>query len=301
MRRGCAALVGAVSCCTASRRVASMASSRQDDHKPTATHTVAGREVVVSLPPDYDAQVQRRNRLDVVYVIDGGARLFSMVASSGRADHASLSGAEGRQWHPDPIIVGISKPLSNESGTSLTSFVQHSLIPLIDSQFWTKPFAAGRAVCALSSEPGGSSLRKMLVEDETPTCTSLFRFHLLGSAHLAEGRGPAATTLLPEKTAIYLGAAEASPGIDAARSLEQVLQSRSGKTAKETTMFVTRDGEQTYTEKEAVGAPPVTLDVAPAGDTEAAFATNAMVWLGRRLEQQKLESLGSLMPWHEFK
>ena len=298
MRRGCAALVGA-SFCAGSRRIADMASSTQFDHKPTATHIVSGREVVVSLPPDYEAQVGRRNRLDVVYVVDGGARLWSLVCESGRANHASLKGAEGRQWHPDPIVVGISKPLSNESGTSLTSFVQHSLIPLIDSQFCTKPFAAGRAVCALSTGLGGSSLRKMLVEDETPGCAALFRFYMMGSAHHAEGKAPVATKPLPEKTAVYLGCTDA--GADTARSLEQALQGRLGHVVKETTMFVTRDGEQTYSEKEAICGPPVTLDVSPDAGMEAVFAKSAMVWLGRRLEQQKLESLGSLMPWHEFK
>ena len=64
-------------------------------------------------------------------------------------------------------------------------------------------------------------------------------------------------------------------------------------------MFVNRDGEQTYTEHTQELAPPVSLDVTPFGRDEG--RCRAVVWLCERLERQKLESLGSLLPWHEFK
>ena len=46
-------------------------------------------------------------------------------------------------------------------------------------------------------------------------------------------------------------------------------------------------------------APPLTVDLL-GGDKEP-FAQRSTRWLGERFERQKLEQLGSLLPWHEFK
>ena len=36
-------------------------------------------------------------------------------------------------------------------------------------------------------------------------------------------------------------------------------------------------------------------------EEEEAFASHAVTWVGEQWERNKLERLGSLMPWHEFK
>ena len=84
-------------------------------------------------------------------------------------------------------------------------------------------------------------------------------------------------------------------------------------------MFVNREGEQTYTESQKKQGPtPVTLEMVKAGTAAAAapstaenategealavaFAQRGARWMSERFEFTKLESLGALMPWHEFK
>ena len=126
----------------------------------------------------------------------------------------------------------------------------------------------------------------------------MFRFYLIGCAELGEKVASVVQAPLAEKTAVILSA---SGAVDGARPLEQALASRlGGGVATETTMFVNREGEQTYSQKVTNLGAPVTL-VADGGVDGGAFAKASMEWLGLRLEKQKLESLGSLMPWHEFK
>ena len=131
------------------------------------SHKVAGRQVLVSLPPHYENEVSKRNMLDVVYVVDCGAALFSLSVVAGRADYEAFKGAEGRQWHPDVIIVGLTQ-LPDENANSLAAFVITTLVPFVDSKYKTKPYAAGRAICTLASGLGGAFVRKMLVEDADP-------------------------------------------------------------------------------------------------------------------------------------
>ena len=129
-------------------------------------------------------------------------------------------------------------------------------------------------------------------------CTKLFRFYLIGAAEVGEKAATTSQTPLAEKTAVFLSA---SGAVDGARPLEHALAGRlGGGVTTETTMFVNRDGEQTYSQKQSNLGAPLTL-VADGGIDGGAFAKAGMEWLGLRLEKQKLESLGSLMPWHEFK
>ena len=72
-------------------------------------------------------------------------------------------------------------------------------------------------------------------------------------------------------------------------------------------MFVDRYGVQHYSQHASGLGPAVTIDLVEGADSRAtddlvrALATRGMRWLGERLERQKLASLGSLLPWHEFK
>ena len=131
------------------------------------THKVAGRQVLISLPPVYESEVAKRNMLDVLYVVDGGAPLFSQCVAQGRADYEAYKGMEGRQWHPDVIVVGLTQ-LPDESASTLATFVTTTLVPFVDSKYKTKPYAAGRAMCTMASGFGGSFVRKMLTEDADP-------------------------------------------------------------------------------------------------------------------------------------
>ena len=61
-------------------------------------------------------------------------------------------------------------------------------------------------------------------------------------------------------------------------------------------MTVDRHGEQHYEQQAGITTTIALLEVEKAG-----FAKASTEWLGERLERRKLERLGSLMPWHEFK
>ena len=65
-------------------------------------------------------------------------------------------------------------------------------------------------------------------------------------------------------------------------------------------MTVDRYGEQHYSQAAGLG---VKVDVlhTTGGTGSDELVRGAIGWIGERLEARKLERLGSLMPWHEFK
>lgn len=268
-------------------------------------HELPGGQVAVSLPKSYDADVHARRQLDVVYVTErGGANhsfysrahpsLFFDVARAATADHAKVEGAAGRQWHPNLIVVGIRPHSDNPAATM--DFVAEWAIPVIDMTYATKPYAAGRAICS-SDAP---VWRRLLQDDAR---CRLFRFLLLGNVGDNEDDPPADETPLPDKTQAFLFATESQQA--PANALAAALTRRCQQAADTTTMVVDRHGEQRYSTHAAdTGGAAVTLECLPAGakhQGQSGFAARGMQWLGERLERQKLASLGSLLPWHEFK
>ena len=278
----------------------------------TKTHNLLGRQVAVSLPSSYVEDSRARRSFDVVYVLDCSADLFTLIANAARSDHDSIHGLPDRQWYPKLIIAGVCSSLPHSSDSQI-EFVEDWVVPMVDASYSTKPYAAGRALSAYGPQ-GGAAIRKLLLDEDHRK--RLFRFYLLGAAGL-QGDGvdesAAGEMPLPDKTCIFLcgagGAAATGAGsqLEATRDLARVLNERARNNMTDTTMFVDRHGVQHYTQHAASLGAPVTIDLVEGrsaserGALAAAFASRGMHWLGERLERQKHASLGSLLPWHEFK
>ena len=259
--------------------------------------------MLVALPPQYEEKAARGEMYNVLYVLDQGHTLFSHLANQQRALYAETRPKEGRNWYPEVIVVGIQGPAPASPG-ALLSYLRDSLVPFVDGTYRSKPFAAGRAVCGFDDALGGEAIRALLLEDAHAEDLKNFRFYAVGSAgaHKASARG-SSSLQLPDKAAVLLtvGKDEAPARIAAARSLAEETAPRASCEG-ELTMFVNNKGEQTYSVKDTSGRPPpVELEVLEGGGGDLAFASAAASWVGRRFETQKLESLGSLLPWHEFK
>ena len=256
---------------------------------PIKTRDVGlGRRILISLPPSYDEQVSRRKTFNAVYVLD--ARLFSLVVDGIRADHAAVVGLKDRQWHPELIVVGLGGPIPR-SPSSLLNFIRDEVLPVVDSEYSTNRYAAGRAIMAPRDTDGAAALRHLIVDESAHT--SLFRFFLLGVDGSEAANATTTIAPLPARSAVFLSG---EPNDALATSLRE----RTRGVSTETSMFVDRDGNQTYTEIEDALGPPVTID-ADGQQKSALFAARAMEWLGERWERQKLHALGAMLPWHEFK
>ena len=262
----------------------------------TLADPVSGVELLISRPTSGSGM------RDVIYVIDEGEAVFDEFVKAARASHAEVEGNDGRQWHPHVILVGVkSLPKHMQDNPSqYLDYIIYKLTDFIDGRCGSKPYAAGRAICGRSGN-AAAIVRSALVAKEHQL-HKLFRFYLMGMD--AGGSAPDETPL-PDKTQAYLIAGSAT---ESARAMQSALLHRCSE-GKDISMFVTRDGEQTYTQLERNGPPPVTLDVVDASSTmvgsqdalAAAFVSRSMKWVGERFEATKLQSLGSLLPWHEFK
>jgi hypothetical protein len=108
---------------------------------------------------------------------------------------------------------------------------------------------------------------------------------------------------LEDKTAVLLccGSAVDDKIKAAAAEAKAALLARSGAAeVQDTVMQVDRNGEQHYRQESKLGS-LVTLHEVDGAVDGARFATTAVRWVAERLERRKLERLGSLLPWHEFK
>mmetsp|Transcript_7091 Transcript_7091/g.18370 ORF Transcript_7091/g.18370 Transcript_7091/m.18370 type:complete len:271 (-) Transcript_7091:183-995(-) len=259
----------------------------------------AGVPIMVSVPAD------KSEPFNVVYVLDSGEEVFKLFADGAEAAHAAVAGKEGRQWHPSVLVVGI-KSLPPGVGSSdfeqIIGYLRDCLIPLIQARYMTKPYAAARALCGCAGD--SAALVQSVVSEEEHPLSNSFRYFISGfSGNTPPTPASLPTTPLADKTQIFLAAPAGGPHEQTARAMEGVLASRLGGKKTDTTMFVNRDGEQTYTEHERTGPAPVTLDLVEESLDAIAesVARRGMLWLGERMEAQKLASLGSLLPWHEFK
>jgi len=252
------------------------------------TDRASGAVFLVCVPPGASQ--------DIVCILGEEPQTLLAYLGAAHAAHEAVKDKEKRNWHPVLTIVGVkSLPASITSDpAAYANFIQ-SMLPNLLSKFG-KPFGAGRALVARTGT-AAAVLRSVLAAEQSEV-TKLYRYYLVGDC----GDGVCtATTPFPDKTQVFLSAAGA--GEAAARALEGALLKRTGG-GTDRTMFVTRDGEQTYTNHERIGPPPVTLElVAETGQAAegSAFVAASMAWVGERFEAQKLKSLGSLLPWHEFK
>lgn len=255
--------------------------------------------VSVSLPPGYDGPT-KNDRFNVLYILDGDKSVFTRSAAANLSAYAEIRPLPGRNWFPELIVATISGgALTPEARLAATT---KALVPFIDSNFRTNPYAAGRALCGLTGE-GRLAVQEALRNHQQ--VTGLFQTFIVGRPD-ADLCGEAAGAPLAEKTAIclYVGSREGAQRVQAARAAKAALEARIGGDSTTTVMTVDRNGEQHYKEEARIGTVVDLLEtetaegVAMASDGEIRVV---MDWLGVRIERRKLERLGSLMPWHEFK
>ena len=269
------------------------------------THQVAlGTEsftVKISLPLSYNTPEGKSEKYNVVYILDEQDGVFSTFTASARNNFAMIRPLDKRQWFPE-FIVATAKRDNGEPPPAefMLPLVCNNLVPLVDSNFRTNPYAAGRALC------GFSGIAKEMVykalEDEAAIKT--FNSYLAGVQAIGtSGELPT----LPEKFGCFLaiGTADGEEPIKAAKATKAALEARAGvgKELTDTVMQVDRYGEQHYRQEAKLGA-AVHLEEVPGKASSVlgwAFAEKGALWLGERLEAQKLERLGGLLPWHEFK
>ena len=136
-----------------------------------------------------------------------------------------------------------------------------------------------------------------------------FSNFILGSPD-ADGCGSAEGPPLEQKTAVCLcvSSAEGEEQKAAARACKSNLEARASTSGSTTTiMTVDRNGEQQYKEEASLGTEILLIEgTAPEGDDHGGEGSDELLeravdWLGARFERCKLERLGNLMPWHEFK
>jgi len=263
----------------------------------------SGATLLVSIPPSYRNAEYATELFNVAYVLDEGIEPLAKCSAGAHSAHMKVARTEGRAWHPELIVVGLKawpEVIRGDIGRIIGYLGSGMLTGLIESKYRAKPYAAARALCGCTAL--GASLVHAVLSTEQDGLSKIFRYHLLGAATTDLPTLALPTSPLPEQTQIFLTVPLGSPQESAVRALETSLAGRLTGTSKETTMFVTREGAQTYTDHVWNGPSPVTLDAVSDGmPVGQSFATRGMLWLGERLEAQKIRSLGGLLPWHEFK
>jgi len=263
----------------------------------------SGATLLVSIPPSYRNAEYATELFNVAYVLDEGIEPLAKCSAGAHSAHMKVARTEGRAWHPELIVVGLKawpEVIRGDIGRIIGYLGSGMLTGLIESKYRAKPYAAARALCGCTAL--GASLVHAVLSTEQDGLSKIFRYHLLGAATTDLPTSALPTSPLPEQTQIFLTVPLGSPQESAVRALETSLAGRLTGTSKETTMFVTREGAQTYTDHVWNGPSPVTLDAVSDGmPVGQSFATRGMLWLGERLEAQKIRSLGGLLPWHEFK
>lgn len=286
-------------CCGAAISAGAMSARRRTESSVESqeTHRFDRGEVQVSLPQSYETGVSKRKLFDVLYVLESGpgSSLFSSIVEAVRSDHESVITLPGRQWHPDLIIAGV-RVRSTMSADAFLAFVGECVVPIVDENYCTKPYAAGRALCGCDSCGSGTIVRLVLQSDCASSSAQLFRFYMVSSGE--ESMAASKAVALPEKTAAFVCGA-----VGPTHALATMVNERTAGKRDTTTMFVNRHGEQTYTQHASSLDDSVTVELVDGTreDVSRALVARGVAWLGARLEKQKLASLGSLLPWHEFK
>ena len=264
--------------------------------------------VSVSLPPSYVESGS--DRFNTLYVLDREASIFSRAADAAAAAAASVGQLEGRHWYPELIIVTAHVVPPPNSGANwlaankptpkeIVDLMAIHLLDYVERTFRVEPFAAGRAICGLVGD--GRAAAHAALQDADKL--KLFHHVLIGSPEADDD----ATTLqggppLEGKSAFcfLVGRRESSERQAAAKACQEALATRAPKTSTDTVMTVDRTGEQHYASETGLGVVVELLEL-DGGAGSSTMVEGAVGWLGERLEKRKLERLGGLLPWHEFK
>lgn len=266
-------------------------------------------DVYVSIPPAYDKPGHENDRFNCLYVLDREEKTFIRVAEAAVAAHAATAGIDGRQWYPELLVVTAYEVRDMTSAEAYNNAIKPSpeqlfalmasqLIGWVESKFRVEPFAAGRAVCGMAGE-GSEAVICGLGDVEH---AKMFQTYIIGAPEAESATKLSGGAPLADKTAVCLCPSEAQGA--AAEACRTALQARAaGGDSMGTVMTVDRNGEQHYTKEARLGTAIDVLE--PEGEVyvegSLALVSRAIGWLGARLEKRKLERLGSVMPWHEFK
>ena len=249
--------------------------------------------IKVSLPLSYkDKPSEQYNTLFLVDLEDGH---FESAAASASEAHATTVTKERRNWFPELIVASVSGGGEATPDMMIGGATQF-LLPFMDQSYRTYPYAAGRTLM------GRAIALAALRNDDI---MKMFQNYVLVSPESAEGVGGEGRAKMLDNTAILLTASkgDGETTLAAARACKAALDTRAGgpdaAQATTTVMQVDRHGEQQYRQEATLGFLIELRELDGAGRDE--LVRDGVVWVCERVEKRKLERLGSLLPWHEFK
>lgn len=240
--------------------------------------TVAGLTITIcccdNCPPG--------SEINPVFILDRDEQTLKDIIMAQRAEYEAVRNLDGRNWYPQLAFVGLS---SKQAALTPEQWV--TILPQVVGGFGGYPYA--RSLCGLTTDGGRQAVQAVLNDADA---SKLFSYFVVGDPTGILPDGPK----FGDKTAICLCAGTAD--VAAATTLKQALEGvRCGKSTY-TEMFVqNHTGEQTYREVQTGYG----VELLEYGDDERERNRRVGLWLGSKLERRKLERLGSLMPWHEFK
>ena len=223
-----------------------------------------------------------------VFVLDFDGQVFEAIVAAQQAERRAVIHLDGRNWYPNLLFLG---PSSKQAALTPEQWlaILPELVKHVQSRHGAYEFS--RSICGLTSE-GGHAVKAVLQDGGI---SKLFSYFALGSPEGVRPDGPS----LAAKSAIALCVKAASDAaeLSQARELKAALEvSRCPKSTLRQ-MVVDRFGEQHYHEQQTGYG--VELLELPGDQLERSRRVG--LWFGNKLERRKLERLGSLMPWHEFR
>ena len=263
-------------------------------------------KVSVSLPPSYERAESKSERYNTLYVLDRDEKIFKGACAAAVKLHNDVAHLDGKNWYPELIVVNAEVILSAGQGAAhlptaeeVIGLVCSQLVPWVEHHYRVEPFAAGRGLLGLTGVGRGAALATLV----DAARLKLFHNVLVGPPEAAaDAKGLEGGPPLEAKSAVCfcVGGADGDAKAAAAKACRAALDAREKSDSSATVMTVDRVGEQHYAQETGLGVLVALLETkgaAGGGD----MVTGAVGWLGERLEKRKLERLGSLMPWHEFK
>ena len=314
-----------------SHRAADNASSSTTTTFLQSPGTSERYSVTVALPsPPSAAERRKRQAHHTIYVLDMAGDLFQHVVRAAAAQ-ARAAEAEGRSWAPDLLVVGVVPERRRADPASLTRFVSDTVVPFIDESYRTKPYASGRVLCGNGDGGAGTGTGGAVARALLENHVERFGHYLVGCPSEEDAGAVAAAAAAPEPRrlprSVYLWSDAGSTRTGALRRLDARLNgavcAADADVPRASVVRVDRDGNQRVESltqvracdsAEAPGEEPNAAATTAGGSRisslhvsadgrlgDDAFATHAVEWLARRLEQSKIDSLGTLMPWSEFR
>ena len=59
----------------------------------------------IALPPSYDQPAAQKDKYNVLYVLDADPAVYESCRAAAVASHEAVRDKEGRNWHPELIVV----------------------------------------------------------------------------------------------------------------------------------------------------------------------------------------------------